>query len=273
MLVHFIGSIILMAVLSSAAITKIFSFATVTNDLRTFFRHYSRLIATLVISLEIGLATSILLAMWIQGIMQLALLSCVAFFVSATIFLAYRLVVHNNTHCGCWGMQQSRRRDIEDSLTNIIRPAWYGFRNGTLLLITWFLFANTQQSSVHSRVETFIGVAMLCPGIIAVGLASSVVVRKFWLTLTEHPLKREFAPRLAPLVALNWYRPGNTVTTSQWGAISKSSSTNRVYLQEEQPSDKFLLASNISERCNRSLVDNSPATKTPPLHQKGREPE
>jgi hypothetical protein len=199
------GSLLLAVLVGSAAVAKILSFLPFVSYLNVLFRNYARSIAILVISFEAVLSVSLIMAVLMHRGLPLLLPMVGIFFLAATVVVAYRLVLYHDTKCGCWGTNYKRLPQSDGIIASILRPLWYGLRNGLLLVGTGALFDLSQNEYISLSTLGATLIFAVCPLVIATGMIVSVVVQRRWLKLEEHPLKRELAPRLAPLVALSWY--------------------------------------------------------------------
>jgi hypothetical protein len=160
----------------------------------------ARPLAFVVIGLELLLAGGLLT----PGTMQAAVLGAGAFVLVASGFIGWRLVVAEDADCRCWGGRKSRGRPARNG-REIVKPVWYGLRNGVLLLGAWLLLTGSDGSKGYQgRVAGLISLAA-CPVIVGIGLIVSIVKSRRVLDLPEHPLKTKLSPQLAPLVALSWY--------------------------------------------------------------------
>ncbi len=209
----FLGHLMLAVVFGSAAIAKARHFAAFVLYLNRPFKRRAPGVAAAVIAFEGALAFGLISGLAVLRAAQFALTAAGAFLLVATFFIAWRLALSNSTDCGCWGVKR-RIDDQEPAWTRSLRPAWYGLRNGTLVLSVWVLFeistdSSTSVSVSHSSTSVSVshGLAAfaICPIIIAAGLVASIVVNWHLLKRDEHPLKSILAPSLAPLIALSWY--------------------------------------------------------------------
>ncbi|MDQ2831709.1 MAG: hypothetical protein M3Y74_22015 [Chloroflexota bacterium] len=138
--VQLVGQVVLAALLGSAALVKARSFRAFTAYLATPFAAYATAVAGCVISVEAVVAGGLLLGVGLPRIAQLSLAGAVLFLLVVTAFLAYRLVLSDNTTCECWGGAGRRTTDAdEDVRLSAVRPMWYGLRNGALTAGAWML--------------------------------------------------------------------------------------------------------------------------------------
>jgi hypothetical protein len=217
-----LGQLGVALVFGSAAVLKARSFHAFADDLRIPFRSAAASVAVAVISSEVLLAVSLVTFIGEPRVLATTGL----FVVLATLFIALRLVLVDESECGCWGSsrmpsghayigwQDSPRQSLFDAL----RPAGYGMRNSGLLLAIWLLMRRNEGINFGHDVMAAIIAPLL---IIATGLGASIIHRLSQLNLSEHPLRKVLAPRLAPLVALSWYidsRYGDTWVVRQDGS-------------------------------------------------------
>lgn len=156
--------------------------------------------AILVLGVEVVLAFGLL----VPATKAVAALGVGAFLLVGTGFIARQLVLTDAVDCGCWGRRASLSRSARNG-QDIVRPVWYGLRNGLLVFVAWLVLSGGRESEGYgSQWVALIAVASR-PTLVGIGLASSIVTRRQLLGLPEHPLKTELAPKLAPLIALSWY--------------------------------------------------------------------
>jgi len=210
--------IFLAIVFGSAASAKVRTLGAFTDYLSVPFGRHARLVAQFVISAETALSGGLILGTISATVGRIVLGGVIAFLVVASLFIAGRLVLTDETDCACWGAKKPEPLipPIE-VVYKAVRPAWYGLRNGGLALCAW-ASANSMtfsgMTTAASRANIIaLTVFALCPTIMAVGLMASTVMNWRYLAREEHPLKRVFAPNLAPLVALTWYKDGG-----RWGS-------------------------------------------------------
>jgi hypothetical protein len=212
--IQIVSHIILAVVFASAALTKSRAFPSFVDYLRIPFRRFARAAAIFIVCIEWILAPGLLIPI----ASPLALIGAAVFFLVASLFLALRLTLADETSCNCWGINQrtdSRKDTIFPQLyttsyemvINIFKPAWYGLRNGFLLFMSYFLiFLNVSKNGkIPTSWEEDLGIFLLCPLLICIGLVLSIIKKWFLLRQEEHPLKKLLAPHLEPLVALSWY--------------------------------------------------------------------
>jgi len=116
-----------------------------------------------------------------------------------TAYLAIRVILAGDSKCACFGaMNESTERENHKE----VRQAWYAVRNGLLLAAAWFVQPRMEAADVKRASLVF-----LLPGVIlGAGLVLSIARDRRRLELKEHPLRSALAPRLQPLLALDWYR-------------------------------------------------------------------
>lgn len=211
-----VGSLLLAVIIGNAAVAKLHSFSGFVDYLSSLFSSYARSIAALVIGIEAVLSVSLIIATLTHRGLQVVLIATGCFFVAATIFISLQLVLLDSTRCECWGAGRKRAPKREGAIESMLRPAWYGLRNGILLSSTWLLLDLLKNGQIQTNVTSAALIFTIWPMIIAVGLVRSIVVRRRLLKLEEHPRKRELAPHLAPLVALSWYMDNQVSTGDLW---------------------------------------------------------
>lgn len=207
------GSILFAILLGSAAIAKTWFFSQFITYLDIPFGVHAHFVGIFVVGLEIALSICLIIAVLTDMNLPVLFIITGCFFLVATAVLAYRLVLEHNTNCGCWGVSYNHLK-YDGIIANIIRPMWYGLRNGILLLGAWTLFDLSQSGYISLNIVSAISIFAVCPLIMATGLIMSIFMQWRWLKFEEHPLKKEFAPRLAPLVALSWYM--NSGSNGEW---------------------------------------------------------
>src|SRR5919109_3640480 len=126
-----VGHVALAAVFGSAAVSKARALGRFTEYLENPFRRWAKCVATAVIVCEMALAMGLLVDSDRRGVLGGAALCLVA----VSLFIAWRLVVLDETECGCWGLKQRAKQragsrpnaDRGDVWVNAVRPAWYAF--------------------------------------------------------------------------------------------------------------------------------------------------
>jgi len=214
MLEDTLGRALLAVVLISAALAKTRSFSGFVLRLRLVFRQFARPAAIAILAAEGVLAVSLVLCRASAA----PLLGSMLFFLCASLFIAAQLVLTDRVTCDCWGVSGGFDDDVADLLRRYpskdsiviqaLRPAWYGTRNGLLLLGAWLLFRYELGDSDWFNLAHVIGVFVVCPMLIGAGLVGSIHMKHRLLSLDQHPLRHVLEPRLAPLIALAWYRDG-----------------------------------------------------------------
>lgn len=125
--------------------------------------------------------------------------SGIVFVIIASGVVAVRLIITDSVVCACFGRGELGE---DNSMLEPARSAWYGFRNGSILLGLLGVYANS-----FSRMPSTVGLLLVAmpSAAIASGLIGSIIRNRQLLTLLEHPREAVLAPRLAPLVAMSWY--------------------------------------------------------------------
>lgn len=195
-----LGSAALALVFGTAAAAKMRGRRAFAEYLTVAVGKAARPAATAIVGLEALLAAGLL----IPDTRRLAGVGVCAFLLGGSCFIGWRLMVADDTDCRCWGERRALARPAQNG-REIIKPAWYGLRNGGLLFATWLVWAGS--GGREEDQNRLIGVLAFaaCPAVVALGLVAAIVARRWLLNLPEHPLKMELAPQLAPLVALSWY--------------------------------------------------------------------
>lgn len=189
-----VARIALALVFVAAVVGKGRYFMQFVDYLRPILGHRSKLLAIGALVLEAAIAPTIVLA----ETAPVASIVAIAFLVIATSLVAFRLSVDSQTACACWGAAKPPQYG-DLGYADMLRPAWYGLRNGALCFVLWLVTRKDPNIAV--------GLALVC-GCVAVmlaGLAASIVHERAKLSLAEHPRRDDFAPYLAPLIALSWY--------------------------------------------------------------------
>ena len=209
-----LARVLLAVVLASAALGKTRSFSGFVLHLRLVFRQFVRPAAIAILAVEGGLAVSLVL--WRAS--EAPLLGSMLFLLGASLFIAAQLMLTDRITCDCWGVRGGFDDDVADLLRRYpskysivmqaLRPAWYGIRNGFLLLGAWLLFRYELGNSEWFNLAHVVGVFVFCPMLIGAGLVGSIHMKHRLLSLDQHPLRHVLEPRLAPLIALAWYRDG-----------------------------------------------------------------
>lgn len=130
------------------------------------------------------------------------------YIVTATIFLSLQYIGRSDTSCACFGRQSAKDAEIRDverasaTTVRILRPAWQGIRNSILCLLAAYPVWGT--TSVGQQ----LALAASSPALLlAIGLTISIMRQRGVL---RQPSKNrryyDFAPDLAPLVILEYYR-------------------------------------------------------------------
>lgn len=117
------------------------------------------------------------------------------FIVISTIFLSWRLSASHEWGCNCFGSAAG----TDEGSYDLLRPAWYALRNGAILGMSLVLAAD-----VDGYMASLVSLGLVSVSL-ALGLIGGVVAERKRLSLPTHPLRQEFAPRLAPLLSLEWY--------------------------------------------------------------------
>jgi hypothetical protein len=207
------GRVLLAVVLISAALGKTRSFSRFVLHLRVAFRQFARPAAIAILAVEGALAVALVL--WRTS--EAPLLGSALFFICASLFIAIQLMLTDRVTCDCWGA-----RGFDDDVADLLRrypskysiviqalrPVWYGVRNGFLLLGAWLLFRCELGNSDWFNLAQVVGAFVVCPLLIGAGLVGSIHMKHRLLSLDQHPLRHVLEPRLAPLIALAWYRDG-----------------------------------------------------------------
>jgi hypothetical protein len=204
-----LGTILLGLVFGSSALAKVLSFNQFVVYLSTSFRTVATGIAAALIGVEVILSLALFSTLVFDSPSpEVVPIALALFMVVTTAYVSYRLVITDETRCGCWGIHQQPLGEREGVIASSLRPAWYGFRNGLLLLIACLLLDIGKQGHITMGVLEVIGVLAVCPLIILIGLVASILYGRMLINREEHPKKRMLAPYLAPLVALTWYQDG-----------------------------------------------------------------
>lgn len=193
-----IAHLALAAVLACAALGKARDATALMVELRQLFASAPRASAWVLISLELLIASALIVPALSQG----AAIAAGAFLVAATGYLALRLVVLADASCGCWGPSSKRRRKAEDDYGvpgAILRPLWYGVRNGLLLALAW---AGLSDGADLVGVWTLMALPSV---VLSAGLAGGIL--RQWRSRSEpnHPLIRLMAPQMRRLLAHSGY--------------------------------------------------------------------
>jgi len=217
---HFLGYAALAIIFGGAASAKARHFTAFVAYLTVPFNRSAHAVASAVIGGEGVLAVGLVGGWASLVVADKVLLAAAIFLLAATLFISCRLLLAESTVCACWGANQ--RIHDEDVRANAFRPAWYGLRNGVLLLSVWVLFESPTSQGVGLSVNSSRGLAIfaICPIIIAVGLGVSIAMNWHYLTREQHPLRNVLAPRLAPLVALSWYTGSTYAPPIRQGRVS-----------------------------------------------------
>ncbi len=188
------GRIAFALLFAAAAVGKARYFAQFVEYLRPIFGGRSKLIALSTLLFEGAIAATIVFAAAARTVGFIA----IGFLVMATALIASRLSVDGQTACACWG---AARLPLYGDLgyADILRPAWYGLRNGVLCFVVWVV--TRKDPSAVTGLVFVCG----CVGVMLVGLAAAIVHERGKLKWSEHPRRDDFAPYLAPLIALSWY--------------------------------------------------------------------
>lgn len=208
--VQILGTVLLGLVFGSSAIAKLLGFNQFVAYLTSSFRALASGIAAAVIAFEAILSLALFGTLVSNAVNpELILATLALFMLVTTAYVSYRLVITDETRCGCWGVPQQPLGEREVAIASSLRPAWYGFRNGLLLLIAILLLDIAQHGRATLGIMDVIGLLVVCPLIILLGLATSIISGRMLIGREEHPKKRMLAPYLAPLVALTWYQDSN----------------------------------------------------------------
>ncbi len=220
-----VGHLVLAVVFGSAAMLKARAFWAFADDLRIPFRGASTGVAAAVIGGEALLAVGLFTFVGEPRVLAAAS----RFVVFATLFIALRLILTDETECGCWGRSRTSgghayigwQDNPRQSFSDVLRSAGYGLRNGTVLLMMWIFMQSSGRFSheygmINAMIASFISTI-----IIGIGLIISVIHRVRQLNLPDNPLKEMLASRLAPLVALSCHMGD---TSSDGCSLLKNSS-------------------------------------------------
>jgi hypothetical protein len=188
------GRIVVAVVFAAAVLGKGRHFKQFVEYLRPVFLYRSKLIAVSTLALEACLALTIPFT----PTARVAGLVGIAFLVAATGLIAGRLTVDSQTACACWGAAKAPLHE-DLGYADILRPAWYGLRNGAICVAMWLV------TRTNGNVAVGLAFACGCLGIMLIGLFASISREREKLSRPEHPKRNEFAPSLAPLIALSWY--------------------------------------------------------------------
>lgn len=171
-------------------------------------RSFARWVAASCIAFEGAIAVGFLVPSWADESATLAWV----FLVVASCYLSWRLQAADETACRCWGGSQASQAisfdfqpEASEVTQNILAPAWYGLRNGTLALLAGDVAIRSMTSEMAPRSWEMFAAFAVCPAVVSIGLMVSIAARRSLPALAVHPRKQMLAPRLAPLVALSWY--------------------------------------------------------------------
>jgi hypothetical protein len=205
--------VLIAAVFLTSAIAKLRSFRDVRTFLVPVFRGWSTGMARIVLAGEILLATTLLVFWHSESPGWLVVIAMAGF----SAFYAIRLVVADDTKCGCWGV--GTQVQAQGSLgQSIMRPVNVVARNSAIACAGFII------ATRHSPVESvlFVGL-MMATGIevlVASGLFASILRKRMSLRRGQHRLVAVYAPRWA------YVKGCRTVSLNESGPSTIDASSN-----------------------------------------------
>lgn len=200
--------------MGSAALAKSIDINKFSTYLELPFNRFRYYVAISIVGFEWILCLGLVLSTFHAQLAPYALRVAACFLLIATSYLAYRLLMNDNTQCNCWG-KINVSIGKEETVKNIVLPVLDGFRNSIIMVVVYSTYKLTMHQGLYIDSELFM-VFLICPLVIAVGLLSSIYWQYSLLHVAEHPRKQELAPSLRPLLVLDWYRKDVISANSLW---------------------------------------------------------
>lgn len=169
-------------------------------------RSHARVLYGFLTICELGLAALVIA----PPTRMVGLYAILLFQVFATAYLSIQLVVHASPKCMCFGGENLARpsatildpESSEATVRRVLTPVWMATRNATLAALAAGALRVGWTLPVGATV-----VAIASPMVLmSAGLIASIEYERRKSQRTRHPRYSFFAPRLAPLVVLDYYR-------------------------------------------------------------------
>jgi hypothetical protein len=130
------------------------------------------------------------------------------FVIGATVFLGVQHAVGDASSCACFGPVDHARSILDQetarqTISRVLAGPWQAVRNSALACLALMILVEAREVSLP---RSAILLAVIPALLVATSLAAAIAFERGFMKRDQHPRYSLFAPILAPLVILNYYK-------------------------------------------------------------------